>query len=400
MDNPICPASLALLHDKISGSMLGGAVGDALGYPVEFLDEQDIFSTFGKLGITSFKLNSHGIAEISDDTQMSLFTANALLCAATRFRLSGFAGPLEDYVKSAYIEWLDTQVTPPAACPDVWHSCWIRNIPELNHRRAPGHTCIEALSALREYRQVENMSKGCGGLMRVAPVGLFAASCSLRGITYDSSTQPGAIGARTARITHKHPLGFLPAALLTHIIFEAALLPPALAVSRLDSIIAAALASLPSLKNEFGTSYAIVFPDEIGVLTSLINEAVALARTDTPDVEAIHSLGEGWVAEQTLAIAVYCCLRHPDDFGKAVVASVNHSGDSDSTGAVTGNIMGAVLGKNAIPPHFLPNLELLPVIEELAADLAGGCPASLGDAEDSSSRNWLLKYRDALLPNH
>jgi len=77
-------------------------------------------------------------------------------------------------------------------------------------------------------------------------------------------------------------------------------------------------------------------------------------------------LGEGKVAEETLAIAIYCCLKYPDDFEKAVIASVNHGGDSDSTGAVTGNILGAWLGYEAIHPKFTDYLEEVDTIEDVA----------------------------------
>ncbi len=97
-----------------------------------------------------------------------------------------------------------------------------------------------------------------------------------------------------------------------------------------------------------------------------------MAYEDIPDYEAIAQIGEGWVAEETLAIAVYCCAKHFDNFEKALVASVNHGGDSDSTGAVTGNILGAAVGYDAIPTHFKNNLELHDVILHVADDLWRG----------------------------
>lgn len=100
-----------------------------------------------------------------------------------------------------------------------------------------------------------------------------------------------------------------------------------------------------------------------------MNKAVKLAGKNINDLDAIYELGEGWVAEETLAIAVYCALKYENDFEKAIITSVNHNGDSDSTGAVTGNIIGAYLGMNAIPEKFLTNLELKDVISEIAADL-------------------------------
>lgn len=70
-------------RDKIRGCLFGGAVGDALGYPVEFLKEKEIFREYGRNGIQSYKLNQELKALISDDTQMTLFTANGLLAAQT-----------------------------------------------------------------------------------------------------------------------------------------------------------------------------------------------------------------------------------------------------------------------------------------------------------------------------
>lgn len=100
-----------------------------------------------------------------------------------------------------------------------------------------------------------------------------------------------------------------------------------------------------------------------------MKKAVKLSEKNYSDLDAIHKLGEGWVAEETLAIAVYCALKYENNFEKAIVTSVNHNGDSDSTGAVTGNIIGAYLGMDAIPQKFLDNLEISNVISEIAEDL-------------------------------
>lgn len=60
---------------------MGGAVGDALGFEVEFMSLTTIRQRFGEGGITDYVLDSDGVAEFSDDTQMSLFTAEGLLTA-------------------------------------------------------------------------------------------------------------------------------------------------------------------------------------------------------------------------------------------------------------------------------------------------------------------------------
>ena len=91
-------------------------------------------------------------------------------------------------------------------------------------------------------------------------------------------------------------------------------------------------------------------------------------------------------AEEALAIAVYCALKYSHDFEKAIVASVNHSGDSDSTGAVTGNILGAYLGLSGIPKKFIDNLEVKDIITEIADDLYNDV------CDPESDEKWVQKY--------
>ena len=123
-------------------------------------------------------------------------------------------------------------------------------------------------------------------------------------------------------------------------------------------------------------------------LTDIIDRAILLSENElTDDLDNIHQLGAGWVGEETLGIALYCALRHRDDFSAGVIASVNHSGDSDSTGAVTGNILGALLGYDAIAEQWKQDLELSDVILEIADDLYY---ASQGIKMDDSA--WTEKY--------
>ena len=101
-----------------------------------------------------------------------------------------------------------------------------------------------------------------------------------------------------------------------------------------------------------------------------MNLAVILSENSDDDLSNIHRLGEGWIAEETLAIALYCSLKYQDNFSRAITVSVNHKGDSDSTGAVTGNIIGALLGYDEIEPDWIEDLELVDVIERMADELS------------------------------
>lgn len=356
--------------DLFRGCMLGGAVGDALGYAVEFMSASDIFRKYGDNGITEYELH-HGIARISDDTQMTMFTATGLLLGTTRGMLRGIMGDYEDYIRYSYRDWYRTQ-TERFPLPD-YHYSWLVNVPGMFHRRAPGNTCMSALGGSAEGSVAHpiNHSKGCGGVMRVAPIGLYFAG---RRLPVEESDR---IGAEAAAITHGHELGWLPAAMLVHIVRH-------LAEHEGEPILNAVRDAMDALPR--------VFPDtkHMQEFLALIRKAVDLTEAEADDLDAIRQLGGGWVGDEALAIAVYCSLKHPQSFGNAVVASVNHSGDSDSTGAITGNIMGAALGLKAVPEKYLEKLELRGVITELADDLCNDCRMEeYGDYEDPV---WLAKY--------
>ena len=101
------------VQDKIRGCMVGGAVGDALGYAVEFWGKRQIFSAYGDKGITEYALDGSGKALISDDTQMSLFTADGLLVGDTRGCMRGIRARPSCYVEMSYQDWLLTQECSP-----------------------------------------------------------------------------------------------------------------------------------------------------------------------------------------------------------------------------------------------------------------------------------------------
>ena len=359
--------------DKYRGCLIGGAAGDALGYAVEFLTDEQIFKKYGENGITEYSLVD-GIAQISDDTQMTLFTANGLLVGTTRGMTRGIMGTYPSYISFAYKDWLLTQGTEQFG-KEPQHSCWLNNVDELNHSREPGRTCISAImqGCNGTIENPINNSKGCGGVMRVAPIGLYFGDKKIENYDVDM------IGAETAALTHGHELGYLPAAALVHIIHL---------VSHDDdiSLLNAVQDSILAIRKMFASA------KYLSEFIEIMERAIKLSHEDLDDLDAIRQIGEGWVAEETLAIAVYCALKYEKDFDKALIASVNHSGDSDSTGAVTGNILGAYLGLSAIPQKYIDRLEAKEVILEIADDLFNDCKIS----EYGSYRDevWEQKYID------
>jgi ADP-ribosylglycohydrolase len=190
-----------------------------------------------------------------------------------------------------------------------------------------------------------NNSKGCGGVMRVAPVGLFAWILGWR----DEPQRTFKLASELAALTHGHPTGYLTAGVL------AVLVQALIDGMSLADGLAAAKVILKSEPDHQETLHAIELAEE-------------LASTSTPNHEAIRRLGKGWIAEEALAISIYCSLV-AKTFKQGVIMAVNHDGDSDSTGAITGNLLGAMLGVKAIPEKWLEPLELRDTIAEIAEDL-------------------------------
>ena len=136
-----------------------------------------------------------------------------------------------------------------------------------------------------------------------------------------------------------------------------------------------------------------IMDSHINELLAVVDLALDSTHNTDPDIVNIHRLGEGWVAEETLGISLYCALRYQDSFSEGVTAAVNHRGDSDSTGAVTGNILGAWLGYDRIDPQWKKDLELKEVILEMAGDICHGCQMS--EYGHYSDPEWGRKYMEA-----
>lgn len=331
--------------ENYTGCLLGGAIGDALGAPVEFLSLNQILNRFGPDGILEYVEFTDGKGRITDDTQMTIFTAEAVLRFLNRSRQRGIWGAYLQITYDSYLRWLHTQGEKlpqlPGGRPKL--DGWIIRNRELFSRRAPGNTCLGALRSGIQgtMERPINNSKGCGGIMRVAPVGL------MRGFSPEEIFK---IGAELAAITHGHPSGYLSAgafAALLAFLKEGYMLRKALLET---------LKILESYTRHEETTQAL-------------KKAIDLSESVEPTFENINKLGEGWVGEEALAISVFCALHHKNDFKKAVNLAVTHNGDTDSTGAITGNIVGLYCGERKIPEDWIKNLEMNEFIKQIAIDI-------------------------------
>lgn len=321
--------------ERIKGCLLGGAVGDALGAPVEFLEWPVIKARFGAQGIIDLA-PAYGITgAISDDTQMMLFTAEGLLRA---YVLGSSRQPchIPSIIHHALLRWLMTQ-DYPSTIP-VSTDGWLIKHVELWSRRAPDATCLNALKSSGLLGAVaENNSKGCGALVRVAPCAFFAHA-------FDYAAQSG-------RLTHGHPTGYLAAGLFADILQRV--------VDRQDSLEHAVTQSLARYGQVPGMEET----------RSLIERVLFFYYEGyTPTPQRIDDFGAAWVADQVLAVGLWCALT-ARSLEEGVAMAVNHSGDSSSTGLVVGHLLGAQYGAAAIPARWLERLELRQVITQVAEDI-------------------------------
>ena len=331
---------------KYEGCLIGIAIGDSLGAPVEGFGLGEIRARYGIDGIRDFD-EFRGFAEgfYTDDTQMSLATAHGIIDSEKLIR-DGPERPARPerpvrperparperpvreesdaawLVYNRYLQWLDTQRDP-----------------EL--RRGPGRTCLDALGSgtMGSVEEKINDSKGCGGVMRTAPAGLAYPP----GKAFEE-------GMRFAAITHGHPSGYLSAGFLADMIAR---------LMRRKSIEDAIEQSSNLLINYDGHEETL----------EKIDLALELVESQHTAEFSIKTIGEGWVGEEALAIAIYCALAFPDSWEESVIAAVNHSGDSDSTGSITGAIMGAAYGISAIPGRWVRDVESSKEIFDIASEM-------------------------------
>jgi ADP-ribosylglycohydrolase/protein-tyrosine phosphatase len=350
---PVAPARL-LRESRLLGCLLGGAVGDAFGYAVEFDPLEQIRARHGPEGLREPVLRA-GRLVVSDDTQMTLFTLEGLL----RARDAG-ARDVRPFLREAYLDWWLTQQPGPASrWPFAPHGTLALD-PALQACRAPGMTCLSALSAggTGSRGQPPNDSKGCGTVMRSAPFGF--------GVVVDSAVDgPDAaaeMAADAAAITHGHP-----EALASSAAFAAGMRRLFLA----GTAACGDAGDLTLLEHALlGARHEAAAWERAPRTGDLLEMAAALALQGpaAPREHAVRMavLGKGWVAEEALAIGALAALAG-EDFSDSVRIAANHDGDSDSTASVAGQLRGAACGAAGLPHAWVEKLDVLEPMLELVA---------------------------------
>ncbi|MEH6379532.1 ADP-ribosylglycohydrolase family protein [Streptomyces sp. KLMMK] len=326
---------------RVRGCLLGGAIGDALGAGIEFHSLDMIRGNHGPAGVRDYVRAYGRRGAVTDDTQMTLFTVDGLIRAEVR--RDGGTWPAPEEVHRAYLRWEATQRYPG---PDVRTPALGRLGRQewLYSQRAPGNACLSGLAddrmgTLAAPKNPE--SKGCGTVMRSAPFGLLVDR---------EAAEVFRLAAECAAQTHGHPSGILAAAAF------AAIVHGIVRGGTLETSVRQALDLLAQWGGHEET-------------TAALRQALDAVRQGAPSAERLEALGQGWVAEEALAMGVYCALV-AEDMRHGLLLAVNHGGDSDSTGSICGNLLGALHGETALPPDLLAELEGRAAIAELADDFA------------------------------
>ncbi|MFC6013862.1 ADP-ribosylglycohydrolase family protein [Nocardia lasii] len=373
-------------REAVHGCLLGGAIGDALGAPVETRSLHQIRAEFGPAGLTDMTP-----LRISEETQLTAFTVEALIRGSVRARAKGIGGATMGLLQQGMLVWLGGQVTDLPAQPHTLHSA-LRAYPALTEQRGVAHSVYAALRHAAHRRAPTaplgtrehpiNRSKGSGAVMRAAPCG-FGYAADRSGAVTDTIFE---LGCDAAALTHGHPSGWLPAGTLSALIYQLA------RGADTPTALARAHEELSNYPNHEETSAAL-------------NAAQRLAaRIDRerryPTAEDVESLGRGWIGPEALAIAVFATLA-AENLGGApheivrtgLLLSVNHSGDSDATGSLAGSLLGARYGHTALPRRWANTVDVRPVLDLLAADYCtefGLTPPV--DAHGQPTDDWRDRY--------
>lgn len=323
------------LIERYRGCILGLAIGDALGHPTEFISSVSaIQSRFGARGLTDFVASGrHPAGTFTDDTQMSVAVARALIRAGHR--------SLDDLMNVLGDEFVAWSVSP-------------------DNNRAPGGACLSGCRSLSEgvpWRAAGVAdSKGCGAAMRAAPIGLFFA---------DDIDAMVRVAAAQSALTHRHPTGIASSAA------AAAAVAYVVREQKLDGILAFTRECVARLHTdrliEVGCSPDLA--DAIGVSEMLasLDEIQAVKDTESDDPCAL--LGGAWIGEEAVATALWCVLRAKGSYRESVLRGANSSGDSDSIACIAGSIAGALVGLSGIEASWVLRVEKSAMLDRLAESL-------------------------------
>jgi ADP-ribosylglycohydrolase len=302
------------LIDKAKSLLLGLAVGDALGVPVEFLAR----GSFHVDGMTGYGTHNQPLGTWSDDTSLTLCLAASI---AEGFDINGLA--------RHFVRWYDEgYLTATGVVFDVGNTtAWaIRRLKEGIAPKKSGSTAFK--------------DNGNGSLMRVAPLVFVIAG---------KPEKPRFAAAKAvSAITHAHPISV--AACFIYLEYLHKLL-----------IGADKAAAYAALRGDFRDGSPFIAPD-------ILNRFVRVLQFDITTLSETEIRSGGFVID-TLEAALWCFLT-TNNYRDAVLKAVNLGEDTDTTAAVAGGLAGLFYSAGNIPPDWLKTLAAFDDISRLAVDMA------------------------------
>lgn len=327
------------MFDKIAGCLFGMALGDALGRETEFMQVADIITKYPPNG---FRELSDDPALVTDDTQMAIAVANALMQVPRPYQLE----TLEPILRDKFIDWY--------------------NDPKNN--RSPGMTCLTSIENLmtgQEWKDATNISsKGCGANMRVQAVGLLP----------DEAETRAKLAQFQAALTHGHPTGLAAADLTAWVINDL------LHGGDIDTLVERIFEYAKSQMRVYHQDWlddlykrGLMFPIgsdfiEYGwqqCLKRLNRLEIALEKKDYHTDPCIL-VGQGWIAEEAFSTALYCFLLYPNNPKAAMQRASVTSGDSDSIACITGAFAGVYNGLTSLPSDWVSRIEYHDELKNIA----------------------------------
>ena len=339
------------------GCLLGMAVGDAMGWPVDDKTWRQIREDYGPYGLMGFDL-ANGTAEVSSHTQLCAFAINGLLLGRTHEHLQGKSAPYVRYIALSQKEWANAQRRNGGLERTY---CWVYWVDQFRNHHCGDIRILDALALDRIGTMedpINQLDSPCS-LSPAVAVGLFAPQ-------YDH------LGAEAVALTCGDPATFICGALVAN-------LTSALVDDHTTPLVELIARSMQSINLQFSQEY----PQTWRVLATL-RQAVELTQTGLSPQAAMEELGCS-NATQVLAGAIYALLTCDNDFDTAMITAVNHSGHSAAVAAITGALLGARLGMEGVPEFYLESLDLCEPLLMLADDLYNGCPTPM-------DLDWDRKY--------
>lgn len=309
--------------DKIKAVMIGHAVGDALGVPVEFASREEVENA-PVTDMEGFGTYPYPAGTWSDDTSMSLAALDSLA-----------KGEIDwDEIMNNFGKWLDSGEYTPSGKPfDVGRTCLAAVVNYLSRN-------TEAIKSggSAEY------SNGNGSLMRIHPFVLYLYAKD----NLDLDTIHNA-----SALTHAHERSEIACGIYAFVLWELLNSPSKASIVK----------GLSKAKQFYKDS------EEIKVYDKMLFRRIGLTELHFEDSDTFEPAtrdeikSSGYVVD-TIEAAIWC-LMNTHSYKECVLTAVNLGGDTDTIAAIAGGLAGALYGYESIPKDWLKTLIKRDYIEEM-----------------------------------